>query len=302
MSSFKRQFADVLEFRSRVLQSIRRFFVSQSFIEVETPVRLPCPALELHIDAEPAGAYYLRTSPELFLKRLLAAGHERVFEMGPVFRRGERGSRHNPEFTMLEWYRADADYMGILADTRSLLAHVAREVSGEASVRNERFALDLGDAAVLDVQEVFQRYAGWDPVEAYDADRFDLDLVTLVEPALPRHLPVILKDYPAEAAALARIREDSPPVAERWELYLGGVELANAYSELTDADEQRRRFAACVKQRRRLGKCVYPVDEDFLSALDDGMPPCAGVALGVDRLIMVLAGAESVDRVRAFCP
>jgi len=293
---------DILSFRSLVLQSIRRFFLSQGFVEVETPIRLPCPALELHIDAEPSGGFYLRTSPELCLKRLLAAGHKRVFEMGPVFRRGERGALHNPEFTMLEWYRRGADYMDVLSDTQALLTHVAREVLGSARISNGRYEVDLGGWRVSTVRDVFKANAGWDPVSSYDADRFDMDLVNRVETALPKDVPVVLRDYPAEAAALSRIRDEQPPVAERWELYLAGIELANAYGELTDAAEQRRRFQECAEQRRALGKTVYPLDEEFLAALEQGLPACAGVALGVDRLVMVLAGASTVAEVRAFCP
>jgi len=302
MSKWEADASGALTFRSRVLHAIRGFFVSQDFIEVETPVRLPCPALELHIDAEPSGDSYLRTSPELFLKRLLANGHERLFEMGPVFRHGERGALHNPEYTMLEWYRAGADYMDVLADARALLEHVTREVLGGPQVSNARHDIDLCDWCIRKVRETFQALAGWDPVSSYDADRFDMDLVNRIEPALPRQQPVVLKDYPVEAAALSRIRPGAPPVAERWELYLGGVELANAYSELTDAEEQRLRFEACAEQRRELGKPVYPLDEGFLAALERGLPPCAGVALGVDRLVMVLAGADSVEAVRSFCP
>jgi lysyl-tRNA synthetase class 2 len=160
--------------------------------------------------------------------------------------------------------------------------------------------VDVGTEWVsVTVSEAFRRFAGWDPVAAYDADRFDLDLVEKVEPALPHDRPVFLWDYPAEAAALARLSAANPRTAERWELYVAGVELANAFSELTDAEEQRRRFAACAEERARLGKEVYPLDEEFLAALAAGLPPCAGVALGVDRLVMLLADAESLDDVRA---
>lgn len=293
---------DRLRLRAVVLQTIRRFFVEREFLEVETPVRLPAPALELHIDALPAPPHYLRTSPELHLKRLLAAGAPRLFELGPCFRAEERGARHLPEFTMLEWYRADADYTVIMADMEALLRQVADAVRGHPAA-SPPVAVDFHDPwERIPVREAFRRWAGWDPVAAYDADRFDLDLVFKVEPALPRDRPVFLVDYPVEAAALARCRPGTPPVAERWELYAGGLELANAFSELTDAPEQRRRFMACAEERRELGKPVYPLDEPFLAALEAGMPPCAGVALGVDRLIMVLTGADAIDGVRAFAP
>jgi lysyl-tRNA synthetase class 2 len=156
------------------------------------------------------------------------------------------------------------------------------------------------DWAVITVAEAFTRFAGWNPVEAYDADRFDLDLMRLVEPALPRDRPCVLTGYPAAAAALARLDPADPRVAERWELYAGGVELANAYTELTDPAEQERRFRDCGEVRRKMGKPDYPLDRDFLDALREGMPACGGAALGVDRLAMLLAGADSLDAVIAF--
>jgi lysyl-tRNA synthetase class 2 len=152
----------------------------------------------------------------------------------------------------------------------------------------------------LTVAQAFSAFAGWDPVAAFDAERFDPDLVNKVEPHLPLEHPVILMEYPAAAAALARRKPDNPLVAERWELYIGGLELANAFSELTDPAEQRARFATCAAERRAMGKPVYPPDEEFLSALDNGMPPSAGIALGVDRLVMLLAGAASLGEVLPF--
>ena len=274
--------------------------MDRDYLEVETPVRLFAPALELHIDAEPAGDRYLRTSPEMHMKRLLAAGAGRIFQMGPCFRKGERGRFHHPEYTMLEWYRAGVDYASVLEETRDLLCAVTRETRGDTRFEFAGRMVDVGGGWFeTTVSEAFRGAAGWDPLTAYDADRFDLDLVEKVEPSFPANRPVVLKDYPVEAAALARCRTGPPPAAERWELYVAGLELANAFSELIDADEQRRRFDACAEQRAAMGKDVYPVDEAFLSALSD-MPPAAGVALGIDRLVMLLADAESIDEVQAF--
>jgi lysyl-tRNA synthetase class 2 len=271
------------------MRSIRAFFHGRGFIEVETPIRLQHPCMELHIDAEPSGDRYLRTSPEIFHKQLLARGHERIFEVGKCFRKDETGPLHHPEYTMLEWYRSNADYMEVLDDARALLEIIAGE-----------HGYDLGEWTLLTVSDAFSRFAGWDPVGHYDGDRFDLDLVEKVEPALKEiGGAAVLMDYPAEAAALSRCKPDHLQVAERWELYINGVELANAYSELTDPDEQRRRFERCAQQRRALGKEVYPIDEAFLDALG-GMPPSGGVALGVDRLLMLLAGADSLDTVLPF--
>ena len=290
-----------LEIRSRILQAIRRFFVARGFVEVETPVRIPAPALETHIDAEPAGGWFLRTSPELHMKRLLAEGMNRIFQMGPCFRRGERGDRHHPEYTMLEWYRADADYREILGDTRLLLNAVCDEALGTRTIESGGRRIEAGGAwECLTVRDAFLLHAGWDVLKDFDADRFDLDLVNKVEPALPRDRPVVLMDYPAPLGALARLKPGDPRVAERWELYAGGLELANAFSELTDAAEQRRRFADCAEARRAAGRDVYPLDEMFLAALEQGLPPCAGIALGVDRLVMLMSGAATIEQVLAF--
>jgi lysyl-tRNA synthetase class 2 len=293
-----------LTVRSRALAALRAFFTQRGFVEVETPVRIPAPALELHIDAPPSGpGHWLRTSPELHMKRMLAAGCARIFQIGPCFRAGERGSRHTPEFTLLEWYRAHAGCREILADTEALVRHVAQETLQRTTLTIAGATVDLAAPwLVLTVREAFLAWAGWDPVADYDADRFDLDLVNRVEPALPRDRPVVLTEYPAAAAALARLKPGDPAVAERWELYIGGLEIANAYGELTDPQAQRARFLACAEARRALGRDVYPLDEPFLGALEAGMPPSGGIALGVDRLVMLLCGAESIDEVRSFCP
>lgn len=294
-----------MELRSRVLNVIRTFFLERGFIEVETPVRLPTPALELNIDAEPTGAGFLRTSPELHMKRLLAAGYERLFQMGPCFRQGERGTLHHPEYTMLEWYRANADYLDILRDTEALIAAVRATIQPvpPRPPTPDPFSPPPAPRPAflcLTIREAFLKYAGWDPVAAYEAERFERDLVAKVEPALPHGRPVILIDYPADAAALSRRKPGNPALAERWELYMDGVEIANAFSELTDAKEQRARFETWATERKTAGRQVYPLDEDFLAALTAGMPPSGGIALGVDRLVMVLAGRRSLDDVIAF--
>lgn len=290
----------LLGVRSKMLRLIREFFHERGFLEVETPVRIPAPALELHIDAEPSGDAFLRTSPELHMKRLLAAGQERIFQMGPCFRQGERGSRHHPEYTMLEWYRAKADYSDILVDTKALVVHLARGICGSTDISYRGQPVALWPVwQRLTVSEAFRQHAGWDPAEGFDGDRFDLDLVDKVEPQLPRDTPVVLTDYPAEAAALARRRKDNPRVAERWELYVAGMELANAYSELADPAEQRARFEEAARRRAAAGKPVYPIDEHFLAALAD-MPPSGGIALGVDRLLMLLTDSASLDDVMPF--
>jgi len=279
---------DKLKIRSRMVQSIRMYFHERDYIEVETPVRIPAPALETHIDAEPSGDFFLRTSPEFHMKRMLADGFDKIFQIGPCFRRGERGDRHHPEYTMLEWYRTGADYRGILDETKALLACVG--------VSPENWQL-------MTVGEAFQQHAGWDPTDPatpLDHDRFDLDLVDKVEPALPRSHPVVLLDYPIEAGAFARRKPGAPHLAERWELYLNGIEIANAYSELVDAHEQIARLEKIAAMRGKLGKPVYPADEKFIAALRRGFPPCGGIALGIDRLVMVLSGGKTLDDAMSF--
>lgn len=275
-----------VQLRNALMRDVRAFFYDQGYIEVETPIRLKIPCMELHIDAEPSGDHFLRTSPEIFHKQLLASGHERIFEVGKCFRSGELGPLHNPEYTMLEWYQANTDYMGILEQTKALISTVWKDVSM--------------DWKILTVSDAFLQYAGWDPVGNYDEDRFDIDLVEKVEPAFKKiGGPVVLKDYPVEAAALSRRKADNPLLAERWELYIDGIELANAYSELTDPVEQRQRFEECAAQRIAMGKEAYPIDEAFIQALEK-MPPSGGVALGVDRLLMLISGETSLDAVLPF--
>jgi len=291
----------VLERRASILRCIRALLDAQGFVEVETPVRIPCPANEPHISAPPSGDNFLRTSPELHMKRLLCAGCERIYQMGPCFREGERGERHRPEFTMLEWYRANGGYLDVLADFEALVRACARLLHGEARWTFGGVAVDAESPWLrLTVQEAYRRLAGWDPLEKFDAERFDLDMALKVEPALPKDRPCVLIDYPAQAASLSRLSAADPRVAERWEAYIGGIELCNAFGELTDAKVQRERFIAAAAQRRLDGDRPYPLDEPFLEALERGMPPSGGAALGVDRLCMVLLDLPSIDLVRAF--
>ena len=291
----------VLELRARLNDAIRRFFRDRGFLEVDTPVAIPANAPENNIDAIPAGTGWMRTSPELHMKRLLAAGYEKIFQIGPCGRHGEHGRWHHPEFSLLEWYRANAGYLEILADTKALLSFIAQELRGSTDFlwqgKPVSFAQELWEKQT--VSQAFIQHAGWDPALKFDADRFDLDLVTRVEPALPPDHPVVLIDYPAPLAALARRKPGDPSRAERWELYLGGVELANAYSELADPAEQRARFLEANEHRARRGAKPYPLDEAFLAALAQ-LPPSGGIALGVDRLLMILADADSLDGVLPF--
>ena len=286
-----------LKARDALMQSIRAFFHSEGFVEVETPIRMKTPCMELHIDAEPSGDRWLRTSPELYHKKLLAQGTEKIFEIGKCFRHGERGDRHHSEYTMLEWYRAGGDYNAMLADTRKLIDDIFGRDGSPNRLRTPRHGTPVWE--ILTIAEVYEKFAGWNPVEHFDADRFDFDMVEKIESNLPKDVPVILKDYPAECCALARLKPENPKVAERWELYLGGIEIANAYSELTDPVEQRARFEKWGAQRKALGKPVYPIDEEFIQCLET-MPPSGGCALGIDRLLMALVGTTILDDILPF--
>lgn len=281
--------------------AIREFFHNRGFMEVETPVRIPAPALETHNDAPQSEGGWLRTSPELHMKRLLADGYDKIFQIGPCFRRGDCGSRHSPEFTMLEWYRLNADYNDILLETQELLKYTFKSTVNSTSFVYQGKKIALEDEWIVStVAEAFETFAGWNPVSHWDEERFELDLLNKVEPALPEDRPCVLIDYPAPAAALARLKAENMLVAERWELYIGGLEIANAYSELCDPVLQRRRFEVCAEERAALGKELYPIDEPFLQALERGVPPCSGIALGIDRLIMLLCDTRHIQEARFF--
>jgi len=288
--------------RALLLRSLRATLDEAGFVEVETPVRIPAPANEPHILPPPSGRAFLRASPELQMKPLVALGLPRIYQIGPCFRAGERGDRHNPEFTLLEWYRGRADYLAVLGDLKKLLRDAAVAVCGSHEITYRGTAIDLaGSWEKIPVREAFRRFAGWDPIDNFDAERFDLDMALKVETALPRDRPCVLIDYPAQTASLARLRADDPRVAERWEAYVGGLEICNAYGELVDAAEQRARFEAARAEKRALGETAFDLDEDFLAALSR-MPPSGGAALGVDRLAMLLLDATAIDDIRAFCP
>ena len=278
--------------RARIVSAIRRFFDERGFLEVSTPVRIAAPAPEPHIDCpaapDPAprgGARFLRASPELQMKKLLAAGLDKIYQIGPCFREGELGRRHHPEFTMIEWYRKDADYLAIAADLEELVAALVQEFGGETVAAK---------LPRLTVRDAYLKFAGWDPWAAFDQDRFDFDMATKIEPNLPAE-PVFLFDYPPQAASLAKLRG---AVAERWEFYWRGMELANCFTELCDAAEQRARFAAARAERAALGEADYPLDEEFLDTLP-AIGSAAGVALGVDRLVAILCGENDIHRVMA---
>jgi lysyl-tRNA synthetase class 2 len=287
-----------LEKRARIVHAIRAFFIERDFLEVETPLRIPTNAPEFHINAVASGDWFLHTSPELAMKRLLAAGYERLFQICHCWRDGERGQRHLPEYTMLEWYRSGCDYQILLTDCEELFVTLAKN----DSLRYQGEVIDLTRPwPQLTVQEAFKNYASISVEQALTENCFDELLATEIEPQIATNRPLFLTEYPISQAALARQKPANPKVAERFELYIGGMELANAFSELIDATEQRQRFATEESKRRAAGKPAYPTAEPFLQELTT-MPESAGIALGVDRLIMLFCDLNSIDDAVAFPP
>ncbi|MBR0775368.1 EF-P lysine aminoacylase GenX [Bradyrhizobium diazoefficiens] len=319
-----------LQARGAVTGALRGFFAEQGFVEVETSVLQVSPGNETHLHApktqimRPDGSRatrYLRTSPEFACKKLLAAGEPRIFEFARVFRDRERGDLHLPEFTMLEWYRAGAPYDAIMADCVVVIASAARATGiGTFSFRG-RSADPFVEPELLTVAGAFERFAGIDllaTILGEEGDRaalaraadgkvriapddtwsdiFSKVLVEHVEPHLGQGRLTILFEYPSPEAALARVKADDPRVAERFEVYACGVELANGFGELTDAEEQRKRFTESMAEKQRRYGEAYPLDEDFLAAVAQ-MPEASGVALGFDRLVMLASGAARIDQV-----
>ncbi|MCP3466389.1 EF-P lysine aminoacylase EpmA [Bradyrhizobium sp. CCGUVB23] len=319
-----------LQARAAITAAVRAFFAEQGFVEVETSVLQVSPGNETHLHAPRTGIMrpdgsrvtrYLRTSPEFACKKLLAAGEPRIFELARVFRDRERGDLHLPEFTMLEWYRAGAPYDAIMADCIVVIAQAAQATGiGQFSFRG-RTADPFAEPEVLTVAHAFEQFAGIDLLSTISGDEGDRDalaaaaglkvrvteddtwsdifskvLVEHVEPHLGQGRLTILFEYPSPEAALARAKADDPRVAERFEVYACGVELANGFGELTDADEQRRRFQLSMAEKQRRYGEAYPLDEDFLAAVGQ-MPEASGVALGFDRLVMLASGALRIDQV-----
>lgn len=282
--------------RARIIQEIRNFFIHRGYLEVETPHRIPANAPEAHIDIVASGPWALHTSPELAMKRLLAAGYERLFQICRVWREGERGQYHLPEFSLLEWYRAGVDYHALMTECMELLLVLVPE--GKLSRQGRLIDLVM-PWQQLTVTEAFSRYASMSLQSALTADRFEEVLTGEVEPHLGKDRPTFLIEYPASLAALARTKPGEAQVAERFELYIAGLEVANAFSELTEPYEQRSRFEAAEETRRIAGKTPYPLPEKFLNELVY-MPESAGIALGLDRLIMLLTDTAKINDVVAF--
>ena len=285
--------------RAEIYQTARNFFYEEGFLEVETPERVPVVAPEQFITPIQSEDWFLITSPELHMKRMLAAGYPKLVQFCRCFRRGERGRLHNPEFSMIEWYRAGGTYLDIISDTEKLVATLSGKFGDGKSLFYQGKTIDLTlPWPRITVQQAFLKYAGWDPVEINDSLRFDMDLCEKVIPAFSPLRPTVLMDYPAPLASLARLKPDGT-VGERAEVFIAGLEIANGFSELINRQEQERRFRDEIKQIEKDSGREAQLPEKFLDAMDQ-MPECAGMALGMDRLVMLFCDAASIDEVMAF--
>jgi elongation factor P--(R)-beta-lysine ligase len=323
-----------LETRERIRGAVRSFFAGRGYVEVDTPALQVSPGLEPHLrafrtelhvpDELGAAMRYLHTSPEFAMKKLLVAGMPRIWQLAHVFRDGERSATHHPEFSMLEWYRVGASYRDLMAECAALVGTCQEAAGAEALVWRGRSADARRPWQRLSVESAFRQFCGIDLLAttpdpaAPDAERLaaaasrvgipphpgdDWEILYFriflerIEPNLGLGAPTILFDYPLSMAALSRRSPDDPRLAERFEVYVCGLELANAFGELTDPIEQRHRFVAEQAKKRALYGETYPIDEDFLAALEHGLPECAGIALGFDRLVMLATGAEDIEEV-----
>lgn len=311
------------------MKAIRGYFDAQNFDEVETPILQICPVIDTHIrafatdlrgvDGEVKATRYLHTSPEFAMKKLMVAGMSKIYQICHVFRNAEGSKRHVPEFTMIEWYRTNADYNDIMEDCVDLL----RDCATAANIKYYEYKNQQCDPFEewerLTVCEAFKRYAAIDLAEYLDDierfrkavaetglhvaeddnwdDLFFRIMDDKIEPQLGMNTPTFLCDYPISIASLSKPKEDDPRFAERFELYICGIELANAFSELTDAKEQHRRYEIEMNEKERLYGERYPLDEEFIEALEHGLPQSGGIALGVDRLVMLATGAEDIEDV-----
>ena len=297
-----------LKARAELLAQVRHFLSGRGYWEVETPLLAPAVVVDAHIDPFEVAVgngerAFLLTSPESFMKRLLAVGAGSIFQITRSFRHGERGPRHNPEFTIVEWYRTGGHYHQLMAEVGLLTSQILHVPEPRRLSYREAFEQYVGCDPFLAEDEQLQDLACQQGLAHPDSDRDDLLnflLASLVEPQLGLQAPDLLVDYPASQAALARIRPGTPPVAERFELYVQGVEICNGYQELTSAEELRQRSKQQNAIRKAHGKAPLPVDELLLAAMDAGLPECTGVALGFDRLVMLATGARSLAEVTAF--
>lgn len=296
-----------LHLRAALLRSIRSYFLQHHFLEVDTPIRQPVMIPESNIQAISAGSWFLQTSPEQCMKRLLARGCTKIFQICPCFRAEERGRKHLEEFTMLEWYRVGGDYRDLMHDCREMIRYVIQDLSGNPQFRALILRSCFGNMDLerpweeMSVETAFIKYCPVSVEAALLEGSFDEMLVEFIEPELGANGPLFLYDYPAQCASLAVLKHDDPRLAERFELYIMGLELANGFSELTDPEEQRDRFAVELGHIRSKGQLTAEMPERFLEELA-AIEKAAGIAFGLDRFLMLLMSASSIDDVVSFSP
>lgn len=302
-----------LKKRAAILKSIRDFFAARDVLEVETPLLCHTSVTDPFIESIPASvnlpngtqSFYLQTSPEYAMKRLLAAGSGSIYQLCKAFRQDEAGRYHNPEFTMLEWYRVNHDHHQLMNEMDDLLKLILNTASAERMSYQHLFLktlhIDPLSATVAQLADCAKQNNVnlADTLDTKD-DWLQLLMSHCIEPSLGQMAPTFVYDFPASQAALARINPDDSRVASRFEVYYKGIELANGFHELQNANEQRQRFENNLTSRKQLGLTALPIDENFLAALEHGLPDCAGVALGIDRLIMLALGAEHIHDVISF--
>ncbi len=305
---------DVLRQRAALLAAIREFFAARDVLEVDTPLLGQFAVTDVHLDnlrTQISGAaqpYFLQTSPEYAMKRLLSAGSGSIYQLGKVFRDDELSSRHNPEFTMLEWYRLDFTAAQLMQEINELMQYVS-DAPAAVSISYQQLFIDqlgvdpLADDAVGQLRDALSSYSSLADLVHREDDRdllLDLAMATVIEPQLNTKQPTFVTHYPASQAALAQVNPEDPRTALRFELFYGGLELANGYQELTDAGEQQLRFERDNQRRNSSGKLKAVPDVRLLAALEQGLPDCSGVALGVDRLLMVLLNQSEIEKVLPF--
>lgn len=291
-----------LKTRSRVIQLIRDFFIENQFLEVDTPIWSPAIIPEAHIDPVVSEKGYLQASPELFMKRMLSQDFDKIFQICKCFRKNERGPLHLPEHTLLEWYAKDQTYVDLMDQCQGLVRYIAAGLGLGTCLVYQHTAIDLAPPFDrISVEQAFDRYGSKSAVQALEEGGFDEIMGFEIEPSLGIKQPCILYDYPAPLASLAKLKSGDKHLAQRFELYVAGIELANGFTELTDPVVQRQRFLRENQIRSTQGLAVLPFPEKFLEDLKT-MPEAAGIALGVDRLVMLFCNAQTLDQVVAFPP
>ncbi len=289
-----------LKKRADIIRCIRRYFYQNGYLEVDTPVRIPAPAPEAHISIFETEGWYLQSSPELCMKQLVAQGYDKIFQICKCFRKEETGDLHLTELTLLEWYTKGHTYLDLMDQCCDMIQFTAAASDLSHCLEYGSHRVDLGSPwERISVKEAFNAYSSMSMDQALKLDKFDEIMAFDIEPRLGTQKPCFLYDYPASRAALARLKKNRPHLCERFELYIAGIELANGFSELTHAQEQRHRFEREMDIRKKAGKKNTPMPEKFLKSLEK-MPETAGIALGIDRLVMVFTNSLSIDRVTTF--